>query len=217
MPVATAGAPAASARPVGPRPAVADGAGAALRCGVVRRRGRCRCVLHRRRGTVALCRTPRCGRRRRRRSSSRRLARLSTASKAPRSRVARHDGAMRPQVAFLFTGQGAQYAGMGRGFTRRRPLSGARWTNVRKGWRLIWRSGCWMWFGARSRPARSMVPITHSRRCSRSNTHLRRCGGPGELNRWRCWATASVNTSQPAWPGCCRSAMRCAWWRSGGG
>ena len=86
----------------------------------------------------------------------------------------------RPEVAFLFTGQGAQYAGMGRGYTTASPSSA----------RLSIGRAAMLAPELEPPAARSAVcrrrrrrPLgqtaTPSRRCSRSSTRSRSCGARG--------------------------------------
>ncbi len=137
------------------------------------------------------------------------------ASRSPRISSLVAEARERP-VCFLFSGQGAQYAGMGLGLYRSEPtfreqvdrcaeiLAGPLGLDLRR-----------VLLGERPGPERatSIRRRSLSPRCSRSSTRWRNCGWSGEWCRGRCSDTASASTSRPAWRACSRSRRRCAWWR----
>ena len=125
----------------------------------------------------------------------------------PRRVLSRVDSGRDRPVVFMFSGQGSQYVGMGRGAVRvgaplprdRRPVrdharAAPRRRSPPRALSAARRSRGGP--GAARRPPRSP-----SRPCSWSSTRSLSSTWSGESGRRRCWATASASTSPRAWPG----------------
>lgn len=128
----------------------------------------------------------------------------------------------RAPVAFLFPGQGSQYAGMARTSTRtnrasRRKSTGAPSCSPRTWARTCARCCTRNRDRRRPRTGSWRRPPSPSPRCSPSSTRWHSCGCPGGCGPARWPATASASTSPPAWPASSRSRTRYAWWRPADG
>ena len=165
-----------------------------------------------RRSTALPLRPSRRGRRRVR-HRPRRAARRPSSPGTPRRRWRSADvrTAAPPRVAFVFSGQGPQWARMGRELAAREPVFrevladlDARFEKL-GGWSLSPRSPSRRTrHGSRTRRSRS-PPSSPSR------SRWPRCGAPGASVPTRSSATASASSRRSTSPGCCRSTTPSAW------
>ena len=121
------------------------------------------------------------------------------------------------RIAFIFPGQGASYAGLGRALYRSEPAFAAALDRCDAAARpLLGASLCELLFGAAAAGGPAATDRA-SRPCSRWSTPWRRPGGRGASSR-ACWsATAWASTRRPAWRGSSSRRTRWRWWRRGGG
>ncbi len=127
-----------------------------------------------------------------------------------RVRTARVTGRDPARLAFLFTGQGAQYAGMTQQLIEHEPVFRDAIDRCAAILAPVLDKPLRSLLDAASPDARfSTRPSTRSRHCSRWNTRWRACGSRGVSHRTRSSGIPSANTSRPVWQACCRSTMRC--------